>query len=77
MMIKEHDIVALAIDLPEHHLNCDDIGTIVLVHAGGGYEVEFATLRGETVAVVSLSPDQVRPLGHREIAHARKVEAAS
>ena len=29
------------------------------------------TLDGETLAVVSLSSDQVRPIGHREIAHAR------
>jgi hypothetical protein len=31
------------------------------------------TLDGETVAVVSLSPEQVRAVGHREIAHARSV----
>jgi hypothetical protein len=37
------------------------------------YEVEFMTLDGETVAVVSLAPDQVRPVGRREIAHARVI----
>jgi hypothetical protein len=31
------------------------------------------TLDGETVAVVSLLPSQVRPIGRREIAHARAV----
>ena len=49
-----------------------DIGTVVLVHQHDkGYEVEFVTLDGETVAVVSLFPAQVRPIGRREIAQAR------
>jgi hypothetical protein len=63
----------LTTDLPEHSLKAGDLGTVVLVHRHGGYEVEFMTLDGETVAVVSLSPDQVRPVGRREIAHARLV----
>jgi len=50
------------------------IGTIVLVHGDGkGYEVEFMTLDGETVGDISLLPSQVRPIGRREIAHARPV----
>jgi hypothetical protein len=52
-----------------------DIGTVVLVHRGGaGYEVEFVTLDGETVAVVSLAASQVRPIRQRELAHARALE---
>jgi len=42
-------------------------------HAGRGYEVEFATLEGETLAIVSLSKDEVRPIAAREIASARVV----
>jgi hypothetical protein len=42
-------------------------------HEGKGYEVEFVTLDGETVAVISLPPSQVRSIGRREIAHARAV----
>jgi Domain of unknown function (DUF4926) len=72
-MINELDTVVLTIDLPEHSLEAGDLGTVVLVHRHGGYEVEFMTLDGETVAVVSLSSDQVRPVGRREIAHARLV----
>lgn len=49
-----------------------DLGTVVLVHQGGkGYEVEFITLDGETITVTSLHNLQVRPIGSREIAHAR------
>ncbi|MBM4050406.1 MAG: DUF4926 domain-containing protein [Planctomycetes bacterium] len=74
-MINELDRVVLTEDMPERDLRRGDIGTVVLVHRGGaGYEVEFITLDGETVAVVSLSPSQIRPIGRREIAHARALE---
>lgn len=72
-MIRELDSVILTVDLPEHGLRKGDVGAVVLLHRGGGYEVEFITLSGETVAVVSLSKEQVRPVGRREIAQARAV----
>ncbi|MCC7164927.1 MAG: DUF4926 domain-containing protein [Anaerolineae bacterium] len=75
-MIHELDRIVLTTDLPDHALKAGDIGTVVLVHRDHkGYEVEFVTLDGETVAVVSLYPSQVRPIGHHEIAHARPVAA--
>ena len=75
-MIQELENVVLSVALPEYGLKQGDIGTVVLVHRGGeGYEVEFMTLDGETVAVVSLFASQVRLLvGHREIANARPIE---
>ncbi len=72
-MIRELDSVALWRDLPEHGLKAGDIGTIVLLHANSGYEVEFMTLDGETVAVESLSSEEIRPIGRREVAHARRL----
>lgn len=73
-MIEELDRVVLATDLPEYGLERGDIGTVVLVHRGrAGYEIEFMTLTGETVAVVSLLPTQIRAIGEKEIAHARAV----
>jgi hypothetical protein len=72
-MIKELDTVVLTEDVPAHGLKRDDLGTVVLVHAAGGYEVEFMTLDGETLAVVSLMLHQVRPVRRREIAQARAV----
>jgi hypothetical protein len=75
-MIDELDSVVLTADLPENGLAAGDIGTVVMVHDGGrGYEVEFVTLSGETLAVVSLTSSQVRPIARREIAHARTVAA--
>ncbi len=75
-MIQELETVVLTVDLPEHHLQKGDIGTVVLTHQNGGYEVEFVTLDGETTAVGSLTPAQVRSIGQGEIAHVRSLEAA-
>lgn len=71
-MIQELEDVILKSDLPLDGLQQGDIGTVVLIHQEGkGYEVEFTSLDGETVAVVTLPASQVRPAHTREIAHAR------
>jgi hypothetical protein len=71
-MIKELDDIVLRDELPEQGLTEGDVGTVVLIHSGGaGYEVEFTSLDGETIAVVTLRADQVRAVGHREISHVR------
>ena len=73
-MIHEFDVVALSRGLPDLHLEAGDVGTVVMVHADGeGYEVEFATLVGDTLAVVTLPAGAVRPLRRREIAHVREL----
>jgi len=74
-MIHELDSIVLTTDLPEHGLKRGDLGTVVLVHQNDkGFEVEFVTLDGETVAVISLFPSQLRPIGRREIAQARLLQ---
>jgi hypothetical protein len=74
MTIREHDLVVLTADVPEENLKQGDVGTVVLVHrAGAGFEVEFATLAGETLAVVTVPEIAVRPVGDKEIAHVRRV----
>lgn len=73
--MKELQEVVLDVDLPEYGLMRGDIGTIVLVHGEHeGYEVEFMTLNGETIAVVTLLPSQIRPIAPQEIAHVRALE---
>ncbi|ADJ29235.1 DUF4926 domain-containing protein [Nitrosococcus watsonii] len=73
-MIRELELVVLTQDVPEHGLKAGDLGTVVLIHeAGTGYEVEFATLSGETLAVLTLPADSLRPAATREIAHVREV----
>ena len=76
-MIQEHDCVVLTQDLAGEALRSGDIGTVVHIHDGGaGYEVEFMTLAGETVAVVTLLPSQVRPIAPRDLAHVRELTVA-
>ena len=40
---------------------------------GAAFEVEFVSLGGETVAIVTLERSQIRPVERREITHARRV----
>ncbi len=72
-MLEEFEQAILLVDLPQQGLAAGDIGTVVMVHAGGqGYTVEFMTLRGETVAVETLLATQVRPIQANEVAHVRQ-----
>lgn len=73
-MINELDTVALLRDLPDLGLTTGDLGTVVHVYADGkAYEVEFMTLSGDTIGVVTLEANEVRPTRSSEIAHARDV----
>ena len=73
-MMREHDCVVLTQDLPDEGLQAGDIGTVVHVHEGGvGYEVEFMTLAGQTVAISTLLAAQIRPIAKRDIAHVREL----
>ncbi len=73
-MIKEHDRVVLAANVPSEGLVAGDVGTVVHIYRDGqAYEVEFTTLEGKTAAVVTLEASQVRPVGKREITHAREL----
>ena len=73
--MKELERVALTEDLPEHGLKIGDIGMILHIYADHkGYEVEFVTLNGELIALVSVYPSQIRQLEQDEIASARRVK---
>jgi hypothetical protein len=73
-MIKEHDLVVLTEDLPDEHMTAGDAGTVVHIHQeGAGYEVEFMTLSGRTVAVATVMASQVRPVTSRDLVHVREL----
>ncbi len=75
-MIKEHERVVLKEPVPAEGLEAGDVGTVVHVYRDGqAYEVEFITLDGKTAAVVTLESSKVRPVGEREITHARELAA--
>jgi hypothetical protein len=48
-----------------------DVGVVVSVHDGGGYEVEFVSAAGETLAVLTLTEADIRPVTGAEILHVR------
>jgi hypothetical protein len=76
-MIREHDCVVLTHELRDEGLQAGDIGTVVHIHQGGaGYEVEFMTLTGETVAVATVLPNQLRAVTQRDMAHVRELQSA-
>ena len=76
MKIKEHDCVVLMANLPDEGLEAGDVGTVVHIHKeGAAYEVEFVTLTGRTVAVVTVEASQLRPVGKRDISHIRELQA--
>ena len=75
MTIKEHDCVVLTEDVAEAGLEAGDIGTVHVHTGGSGYEVEFMTLAGRTLAVVTLRPAQMRSIQPRDVAHVRELAA--
>ncbi len=73
-MIKELDTVVLNHDIKEYGLTEGDIGAVVHCYAdGAAYEVEFTTAEGKTVAVLTLSSDDIRLMKNREILHVREL----
>ncbi|MEX0600586.1 MAG: DUF4926 domain-containing protein [Rhodothermales bacterium] len=71
---KELDIVVLRRALDEHGLKEADVGAVVHVYKGGSaLDVEFVTGKGQTIAVVTLEQDAVRPMGGSEVLHARNL----
>lgn len=70
--LAELDLVVLTRDLPEFGLAAGDVGAVVHRYPdAAGFEVEFVTASGETVAAATLAPADVRALVGREILHAR------
>ena len=73
-MINEHERIVLTMAVPSEGLEAGDVGTVVHVYSDGlACEVEFTTLDGKTVAVLTLEASQVRPAGEHEITHAREL----
>ncbi len=74
MVIHELDRVVLTAPVPEEGLEPGDVGTVVHAYAdGAAFEIEFTTLSGKTAAVVTVETSRVRPIGGREITHARQL----
>jgi hypothetical protein len=73
--------VILVEDILEENLFAGDIGTVVEYYPATnenpeGYEVEFFSANGETLAVVSLIAAALRAATRRDILHVRQLMAA-
>ena len=74
-MTKDTEIVALTKDILDHGVRVGDIGTVVHCYKDGkAFEVEFVNAEGDTIAVLTLDKDSIRPISGREILHVRSLE---
>jgi len=76
-MPRELETVVLTRDIPEHRLAKGDVGAIVHRYSDSeGYEIEFVTAEGRTVAVLTLTDSEIRPMADDEILHVRELASA-
>jgi hypothetical protein len=74
IVIRELDTVVLACDIKFYGLKRGDIGAVVHCYEGNiAFEVEFVTDEGETVAVLTLMREDIRPMGRKEIPRVLKI----
>ena len=75
-MIKEHDRVVLLKDIPKEGLKTGDVGTVVhLYREGEAFEIEFMTLEGGTIAIVTVPASHVRAVSKKDVTHVRELTA--
>ena len=70
------ETVALVRDLPGAGLRRGDLGAIVEVVAPDALEVEFVAASGRTEALLTLSIQDVRHVGDRDLIAVRSLENA-
>ncbi|MHB1281824.1 MAG: DUF4926 domain-containing protein [Acidithiobacillus sp.] len=71
-MICELDTVILLKDRPLENLVKGGMGAVAMIHDGGkAFEVEFVTLAGDTLGVLTLTADEIRPISARDVPHVR------
>ncbi len=76
-MFQELDTVVLTHHVENHGLKEGDIGVVVHCYQDGqGLEVEFVTAEEKTIALLTLTPSDVRLMREREILHVRELSAA-
>jgi hypothetical protein len=60
-VIHEFEMVVLTREIPEHNLVVGDVGTVVHCYEDGlAYEAEFMTVEGKTVALLTLTNNDIR-----------------
>jgi len=76
-MIRELDTVVLSRDIEEYGLKRGDIGAVVHCYQNDvAFEVEFVTGEGKTIAVLTLTAEDIRTIQGKEILHVRELTSA-
>jgi len=77
MKYKLLDCVVLVHDLPKFKLCTGDLGSVVDIYEPDGLEIEFVKASGETLAVVTISEKEVRPVKSADIISVRSLSHAA
>ena len=77
MQYKPLDTVVLNTDLPEHRLQCGDLGAVVEIYDPDGLEVEFVNAAGRTQALVTLTVHDVRPVQDTDLVAVRRLNKSA
>ena len=70
---RELETVVLVRDVPEAGLCAGDLGAVVQVYAPDALEVEFVTAAGQTQALRTLTPEDLRPVRDDDLLAVRPV----
>lgn len=72
------ETVIVTVDLPDDDVPAGDLGAIVEVYSSPelAYEVEFVNPDGTTRALLTLSPEDIRPLAANDVLTTRQVAFA-
>lgn len=73
------DTVIMTANLSTDEVLAGDLGTIVEIYTdpSPAYEVEFVNPNGTTRALLTLSPDQIRPLSENDVLTTRQSALAA
>lgn len=72
VVIQQLGIVILVKNRPNEGRVKGDVGSVVYIHEGGKtFEVEFTTLTGNPLGVLTLAEDDIRPVSARDVPNVR------
>ena len=71
------DVVVLTRDLPANGLRRGDLGSVVEIYGPDSLGVEFVAASGRTQALVTLRPDEVRPVADDDLVAVRPAGSPS
>ena len=71
MTVHPLDVVVLTQDLPAHELRRGDLGSVVEIYGPDSIGVEFVAASGRTQAVVTVRPEDLRPVADNDLVAVR------